>query len=147
VGLRIKLSSVYPVSNSIPQAKFCQFLYQKLVPKPGPHRIPGTHPITSSATFERLYVFTKDLNQLKADLMRTDDEAAVNQRYKGVLFAKSEVHHEFSSVFGFRRTQYFGVCENVTKAENNGEAALTVARDRRIDQLIHSPLHHVLQFN
>jgi len=52
---------------------------------------------------KRLYVFTKDLKRLKADLMATEDEAAVIQRYKDALVMRSEVCREFWSAFGFRR--------------------------------------------
>jgi len=38
-----------------------------------------------------MYVFTKDLKQLRADLRATDDKAAVVQRYEDALVAKGQV--------------------------------------------------------
>lgn len=40
---------------------------------------------------KRFYVFTKDLDQLRADLEATDDKAAVIQRYSDAVVAKSKV--------------------------------------------------------
>ena len=46
-----------------------------------------------------VYVFTKDLGRLIADLEVTDDEATVIQRYRDALAAKGEVRCNFRSHF------------------------------------------------
>ena len=43
----------------------------------------------------RVYVFTKDLNQLTADLKAADDKAAVIKRYKDALVVKNKVRCGF----------------------------------------------------
>ena len=47
------------------------------------------------------HVFTKDLDQLAADLKATDDQAAVIQRYKDALAVKREVRCGFQSDLNF----------------------------------------------
>ena len=53
-----------------------------------------------------LYVFTKGLRQLVADLESTDDQPVVIQQYKDALVAKGKVCYEFWSDFGSAALTY-----------------------------------------
>jgi len=85
-----------------------------------------------------MYVFTKDLERLAADLESTDDEAAVVRRYEHALVAKGQVCRgpPPDLVLSCSRTLEFArALERLEKQGKIGtEAILRAARDRRIDQ-------------
>ena len=66
-----------------------------------------------------MYVFTKDLKRLIADLRATGDEVAVIQRYGDALVSKCEVCCKSWSDFGEDLLMYLKVCQSVRKAGKN----------------------------
>ena len=70
----------------------------------------------------RLHVFTKDLEELVADLEACDDKAAVVRRYNGALFVKRQVRREVWSDLGPAALTYPKVCVRVRKAGRKRES-------------------------
>jgi len=68
---------------------------------------------------KRMYVFTRDLKRLIADLRATGDEAAVIQRYGDALVSKCEVRSKSWSDFCENLLMYLKVCQRVRKAGKN----------------------------
>ena len=67
-------------------------------------------------------MFTKDLEQLVADLEAGDDKAAVVQRYNGAMFVKRQVRREFWSDLGPAALTCLEVCVRVRKAGRKRES-------------------------
>ena len=84
--------------------------------------IPDTHPLIVLSFHERIYILTKDLKQLMADLEATDDELAVIQRYKDALAAKGEVCCDPWSDSNPVILTYFEVCARIGRARKSGES-------------------------
>ena len=66
-------------------------------------------------------MFKKDLEQLKADLKATNDEAAVVQRYANALAAKLDVRCDSPLDPGFVVLTHLEGCPGVREARKNGE--------------------------
>ena len=92
MGLKIKLSSPYLVANSLLQVKSCQLSPSEVSTQSILCYIPDPS-LLSVRPRQQMYVFTKDLKQLTADLEVTGDKAAVVKRYKDALVGKAEVSH------------------------------------------------------
>jgi len=69
-----------------------------------------------------MYVFTKDIKQLTADLEAADDQEAVILRYSNALVAKNEVRCESWSDFGFAVLTRLKVCTSVREPGKIGES-------------------------
>ena len=67
-------------------------------------------------------MFTKDLEQLGADLGAADDKAVVVQRYNGEMFVKRQVRCKFWSDFGPAALTYLKVCVRDGKAGRERES-------------------------
>jgi len=67
-------------------------------------------------------MFTKDLEQLVADLEASDDKLAVVQRYGCEIIAKHEVRREFWSDLGPAALTYLKVCIRHGKAGRKRES-------------------------
>ena len=63
-----------------------------------------------------MYIFTKDLKQLKMDLEVTKDKSAVIRRYEDALVAKGEVRYKFWSNFDSGVLTHLEVYGNVRQA-------------------------------
>ena len=118
---------------------FANSLHQKLVHNSVPRYIPNAHPSLVPPLPRRgLYVFTKGLKKLTADLEAVDDESAVVQRYEDALVAKQEVRYDLLSDLGpscSYISKFARLLETLEKKEKGDrEAALTAARNGRIDQ-------------
>ena len=83
-------------------------------------------------------MFTKDLEQLVADLKASDDKPTVVQRYSCKMIVKHEVRREFWSDLGPPRShisKFAYVMERLEEREKADRAAArAAARDGRLDQ-------------
>ena len=102
--LKIRLSSPYLMANSVPRVKFCQPFRSAVCVRICPTSYPTLTPplVSLSPLPKQMYVFTKDLEQLAADLRTVDDKAAVVQRYEDALAAKSQVRCQIASFLSGR---------------------------------------------
>jgi len=66
-----------------------------------------------------MYVFTRDLERLIADLRATGDEVAVIRRYKDALVSRCEVCWELRSGFVEDLLMYPKACQSVRKTGKN----------------------------
>lgn len=66
-----------------------------------------------------MYVFTRDLKRLMADLRATGDEVAVVERYKDALVSRCEVCCESWLGFSENPLTYLKVCQSVREAGKN----------------------------
>ena len=93
---------------------------------------------------KKMYVFTRDLQRLIADLRATGDEVAVIQRYGDALDSKCEVCRDSLSYFGVDLLMYLQVFKSVGKAGKNeagGQSGRTCSGPRQTDRTVrhHAP--------
>jgi len=92
------LSSPCLVTISFLRAKYCQPFPPKVSAKSVSCHILDVHPLLVLPLPNQIHMFTKDLNQLAADLEASDDQAAVVQRYKDEFAVKVKVRCGFCRI-------------------------------------------------
>ena len=126
------------MADSIPRAKSCKPFPSKVSLRSVPRYIPVLTLSLVPPLPKQMYVFTQDLERLKADLEVADGEAAVVQRYKDGFAAKVEARRKLDQILVpscLHISKFAQVLERLDEIGGVGKGALiAAARERRIDQ-------------